>query len=258
MVSKVRKLSQVKDVASYEKAKQGFLFWKQAQGVSERTLLDYKKHLKQFFSRFPECWQSGSMKDSIMEYMSDDIMPATYNLRLIYLKAFFDWCVGEDMLSENCLKGFKKRKAQPRIVEISEDVLKRLLELPDKSTFAGLRDYGLLLFTLDTGIRPKEALLLTIADFDLDRRIVIIPASEAKTRKMRILPFLPSTAKYLSKLVSARHPSWGKDIPVFCSYAGTPLTAITWGDRLELYSKKLGHQDTSLCPAPLFCPDVSP
>jgi hypothetical protein len=39
-MSKVRKISQEKDITSWEKAKQGFLFWKQAQGVSERTLLD--------------------------------------------------------------------------------------------------------------------------------------------------------------------------------------------------------------------------
>ncbi len=49
-MSKVRKVSQAKDASSWEKAKQGFLFWKQAQGLSERTLFDYRKHLKQFFS----------------------------------------------------------------------------------------------------------------------------------------------------------------------------------------------------------------
>ncbi len=106
-MSKVRKVSQAKDASSWEKAKQGFLFWKQAQGLSERTLFDYRKHLKQFFSRFPECWLGGTMKESIMENMSDDIKPATYNLRLIYLKAFFNWCVNKEILSENCLKGFK-------------------------------------------------------------------------------------------------------------------------------------------------------
>lgn len=53
-----------------------------------------------------------------MEYMSDDIKPATYNLRWVYLKAFFSWCIGEGYLNENPLDGFKKRKAQERIVDI--------------------------------------------------------------------------------------------------------------------------------------------
>jgi len=39
--------------------------------------------------------------------------------------------------------------------------------MPDKTTFAGLRDYTMLLLTLDTGIRPKEALSLQVDDINL-------------------------------------------------------------------------------------------
>lgn len=140
-------------VSSWEEALRGFLFWKQAQGISKTTLQDYRLHVIRFFTRYPDCWSDGDLKNSAIEYMADDIKPATFNLRLIYLKVFFEWCVGEGKLSQNPLKGFKKRKAQPRIVEVPENTLQRLLELPNKKTFAGLRDYALLLFTLDTGTR---------------------------------------------------------------------------------------------------------
>ena len=39
-----------------DEALQGFIFWKQAQGVSERTLKDYRSHVGQFFKRFPEAF----------------------------------------------------------------------------------------------------------------------------------------------------------------------------------------------------------
>jgi site-specific recombinase XerD len=61
----------------------------------------------------------------------------------------------------------------------------------------------------------------------------------SKVRKISQAKDVSSWEK-AKQLMSARHPSWGEDIPVFCSYAGTPLNAVTWGDRLELYSKRLG------------------
>lgn len=139
------------------------------------------------------------------------------------MRAFFQWCVNEDYLVENPLKGFKKRKAQPRAVDVPEDILQRLLKLPDTTTFAGLRDYVLILFTLDTGIRPKEATSLKVKDFDLKHNLTTVPADESKTRTTRILPILPPTAQAIHKLVKVRHPSWDNDIPVFCSCEGTQL-----------------------------------
>lgn len=227
-------------VSSWEETFKGFIFWKQAQGVSKTTLNDYRQHVTRFFTRYPDCWSEGHIKDSVIEYMADEIKPATFNLRLIYLKVFFEWCVGEGRLSQNPLNGFKKRKAQPRIVEVPENTLQRLLALPDQSTFAGLRDFALIIFTLDTGIRPKEALLLTVTDFDLERLSVIVPADVAKTRTTRVLPILPQTVEVIHKLINVRHSLWSNGNPVFCSNEGTSLTRHTWGDRLEMYSKQLG------------------
>jgi site-specific recombinase XerD len=241
MKSKVLKINNVNNMTvTWEEAMEGFLFFKKANGLSQRTLSDYKEHIQYFFRRYPNSWQSPKLKISVIEYMSDDIKPATYNIRLIYLRGFFEWCCQEDYLDLNPMKAFKKRKAEPRIVSISEESLKKLLELPDLSTFAGLRDYALIFFTLDTGIRPKEAFSLKIQDFDLKHLSVTIPTSIAKTRTSRSLPLLPPTAEAIHKLLLVRHPSWTKTIPVFCSSEGTSLNRHTWNDRMEFYSEKLG------------------
>lgn len=87
--------------------------------------------------------------------MSDNIKPATYNIRRAYLKTFFQWSIDEGYIDENPLEGFKKRKTQGRIIDVPKDILTKLLKLPNIKTFAGLRDYSLIVFTLDTGVRPK-------------------------------------------------------------------------------------------------------
>lgn len=67
----------------------------------------------------------------------------------------------------NPFNELKKRRDEGRVVNIDCDTLKRLLSMPEANTFAGQRDYALLLLTLDTGIRPKEALSLLPDDVNL-------------------------------------------------------------------------------------------
>ena len=174
--------------------------------------------------------------------MSQEIKPATYNIRLVYLKAFFAWSINEGYLVENPLQGFKRRKAEPRIVNTPEEILQALLKTPNQKTFTGLRDYALILLTLDTGIRPKEAINLLENHFDLKHLVINIPSEEAKTRTSRSLPILPPTAQAINRLIRARHPSWRTDTPVFCSSEGSTLSRFTWGDRMQLYSKTLGFK----------------
>ncbi|MTI85328.1 MAG: site-specific integrase [Firmicutes bacterium] len=236
----VKKKKTLPEKENWEEAFQGFLLWKQAQGLSETTLDDYKKHVNLFFKRHPKAFGPKNLKAAIYVYMSEQIKPATYNLRLAYLRAFFNWCVEEGFLTENPLAKFKRRKAEGRIVNVEEESLKRLIQLPDKEAFAGLRDYALMLLTLDTGIRPKEAFSLLSEDINIRSLEVHIRSEESKTRSSRTLPIGPVTAKAIQELISSRHPDWRQKVPVFCSCEGTPLNRHTWGKRLEMYSKMLG------------------
>jgi site-specific recombinase XerD len=111
--------------ASWTDALQSFLFWKQAQGIAPRTLEDYRKHVTQFFTRYPQAYQEENLRKSIQEYMAQPVKPATFNLRLVYLKAFFNWCVAERIFALNLLSGFKRKKDGGRIVSIDSDILKR-------------------------------------------------------------------------------------------------------------------------------------
>lgn len=226
---------------SWQDALQQFLFYKRAEGRSELTLRDYEFHVTNFFKHFPNCFDNEKqLKKCLLEYLSQPIKPATYNLRLTYLKAFFKWCVGEGLLSQNPLEGLPKRKAEGRIVNVETEILKKLLQLPDRKTFCGLRDYALILLVLDTGIRPKEAFSLLIEHFDFKTLQVYIPSEAAKTRVSRLLPILPVTATAIKKLIAARHPQWDDKVPVFCTVEGKPMNRNVWEKRMNKYSKQLG------------------
>ncbi|HHV61218.1 MAG TPA: tyrosine-type recombinase/integrase [Firmicutes bacterium] len=229
---------------TWQDALQDFLFWKQAQGIAPRTLTDYRKHITQFFTRYPDAYNPANLRQRVLEYMAEDIMPATFNLRREYLKAFFSWCVREGIFPRNPFHDIPKKKDPGKIRHLPEDVLQRLLSLPDRSTFSGLRDYALILLTLATGIRPGEALSILPADINLRGLSITIKSSVSKTRQEAVLPIPPQVAEAIRELLNARHPSWHGNVPVFCSYSGRPLTVDEFGDRLERYSKKLGTKVT--------------
>jgi integrase len=191
--------------------------------------------------RYPTAWStSDRLAEAAFDYLAEDITPSTYNNRLVYLRTFFNWCVERGIIGSNPIANIKKRKAEPRVVSIDEKILRELLKLPDQDKYTGLRDYCIILITLDCGIRPSEAFRLLPVDFREKAAEIHIPAKIAKARKSRTLPLSDMTVRALRKLLLARPDEWGPDVPIFCTYEGRQLNRHTWGDWLELYSEQLG------------------
>lgn len=239
-LTKVRKLVP----ATYELALEQFLLWKKAQGISEQSMKDYKEHVNRFFRRYPDANDpvaSHALERSAYDYLGEDnIKPDTYNNRLVYLSTFLKWCVDKGMMEYNPLLNYKKRKAEGRIVNIDENVIRQLLMLPDTSTYTGLRDQALIMFFLDTGIRPKEAFAFRELDFNIKALEVEVRQETAKTKASRTLHYSPETANIISELLTVRPEEWDDSVPVFCTYEGNKLNRHSWGDRIEFYAKKLG------------------
>ena len=77
-----------------------------------------------------------------------------------------------------------KRKSIHFVNTPNEDVQK-LLQGFDKTTFAGLRDYCIIVTILDTGIRPSEALCICEENVNFPMKEIRLPAEITKTRKER-------------------------------------------------------------------------
>lgn len=234
---------------SWEEVLEAFLLFRKALGNSPRTLEDYRQHVGFFFRSYPtihdmESWGGVALRDSLLDHMGRFTAPVTFNLRLSSLRIFFEWAIKEGLLSSNPTEGLRKRKTSPRIVNIPKEVLSRLLELPDKSTFAGVRDYALFLLHLDTGIRPGEASNLLLSDFDLRAGTIEVRSTVSKTRTRRTLFLNRPAIKAMTDYLSVRPPEW-EDLPIFCTWEGRPFTPYAWGQRIrDAYEERLGVRIT--------------
>jgi len=232
---------------SWEEVIEQFIYYIRAQGRAERTVADYRQHINALFKRTPSVWPD-RVKDAVYKYLADDIKPATYNMRRKYLKVFFNWCVEEGYIEKNPLDGTKARKDPGRVVNIDPEVIEELLTLPNKKTFSGLRDLALLELTLDTGIRPGEAFALLPGDINTKSREIYIRQDVSKTRVPRTLVVSPQVIVSIRRLLDARLPEWGKDVPVFCTYEGTKMTRHRWNDRLRIYCSRLKQKGAKIRP----------
>jgi site-specific recombinase XerD len=228
-----------------------FMDYRTADGLSGRTLKDYRYHILRFHSwchdrQINVFGDHRNLQIAIRLYFTEltYYKPAYYNLAVQNLKAFFAWCVRNNYLKENPSAFLKKRKDEPKIRSIDEKTIDKLLAIPNQSTYAGLRDYVLMLLMLDTGIRPEEALSLKPQDFELERRLVTISAETAKTRETRTLPFSSPVCYQIKRLLSVRPKEW-ENVLVFASDKGTKLRVESLCKRFSKYSKQLGTSITA-------------
>ena len=161
-------------------------------------------------------------------------------MRLKTFRPFFEFCVNEGVFSSSPAEGLKYRRDEPRVVDHSMDDIKKILDSIGQFTFMSLRDTTLLLFQLDSGARPSEALQLRPIDVDTHSRCAVIRAATSKTRKGRSVFFSDHTAAVLQKLVDVRPEEWSADTPIFCTSYGTAWNTHAWSVQLRRYAEKAG------------------
>jgi|GEM_PF-2710403 hypothetical protein len=78
MAKRVRKVTQS---ILWEAMLRMFLAEKRAQGRSDTTIHDYDYHIHKFYRLYPY----GDLQENLYTYMTENISPATYNIRLAYI-----------------------------------------------------------------------------------------------------------------------------------------------------------------------------
>ena len=218
-----------------------FLAWRKSQGASQSTLQGYSANITIFFKRFPTAWSSTCRECLLVHLSQDGISTATYNNRLKTFRPFFQFAAREGAFRESPAAEFKYRRGEtPRIVDHPMEDVKKILDVIGTDTFPSLRDTALLLFSIDTGIRPSEALQLRPSDIDAHLRRAVIRAATAKTRTGRNVYFSERTAAMIDRLIQVRPQEWDNAVPVFCTSYGGEWNTHAWTVQLRRYAQKAG------------------
>ncbi|MES2888531.1 MAG: tyrosine-type recombinase/integrase [Pseudomonadota bacterium] len=149
---------------------------------------------------------------------------ATRNCRRAAIRGFFKHLLRSDLAhSQQCIRVLaipaKKARLRPATYLEAEDA-RLIINMPDKRTDDGWRDYVLLLFLYNCGARVSETTGLQWDDLQLaaPRQVRL----RGKGKKERMLPLWAETANALHRLRGISGGSGGQC--VFVNRLGQPLT----------------------------------
>lgn len=229
------------------KSFQDFLVFKQAQGICQETIRQYKVNFKMYCRYCEDSLDINNLKQGALKLFSSlsNKSNVTYNMPYKYLNCFFNWCIKEGILEINPLKalGLKKKKEKPREVNIPYAVINEVLNSFNLKTYAGFRNYVFMIVTLDTGIRPNELLNISIDDIDKKSKTLTVRESVAKTRRKRVLPLSHISFEMLLKLIDLTPIEWGLN-RVFYTADGNKLTSSRWTHIMGEHCKRLNLKVT--------------
>ncbi len=134
-------------------------------------------------------------------------VPATRNVRLAAIHAFFRYCAAEhpdhlELCQRVLAVPFKRARSRP--VEYLEfDEIQAVLTAIDRTPLDGRRDYALLATMFNTGARVQEIVSLRVARCAAPDKPPHVRLF-GKGRKERVCPLWPQTAEILSALLAER------------------------------------------------------
>jgi len=188
------------------------------KALGKQTLLAYKNDLFQIEEKLQKPLISLDTQE-VFSLLCAYTNKRTLNRKLSALNSFFDFCYKSQFLEQkHHFKSAKIPKNLPKFLSYEE--IKRGLELIDRSSWIGLRDYALILFLYGSGARISEALALKREDIEGEW----LRIRHAKGQKERVVPLAKNAIKALDTYLSAR------EFPceyVWCNYQKKPLSRIS-------------------------------
>ena len=126
--------------------------------------------------------------------------PGYQNRRHREVRAFFSWCLRLDVVETNVFSRVPLAKQEKKIrLPFEQQDVVRLLGALDRSSLKGCRDYALILFLLDTGVRVGECATVRIEEVDWDEGRVLV---HGKAQKQRYVGISASTSEALREYMT--------------------------------------------------------
>ena len=198
--------------------------------ISVNTRRNYSKAIADFFHRI---YDSEASEQFLTQFLSlhqpeavyqvrhyrqllieAKLSPSTINVRLSALKSFVDYARQVEQCNFNladvtCLKV----ESYGDTTGIAVAGFREMLQLPDRSTIQGIRDYAILRLLWDNALRRNEICSLDVCDFDKSGRLSIL--GKGKIQKSKI-DLSPATTIALSQWLAAKG-DYCSSAPLFTS-----------------------------------------
>lgn len=225
-----------------------FLLSKKLNGVKEITLESYRK----VFMNFEHQTGKPIDYDNLMEQVADFFFAInwysdmTFNNQRAHLNGYFNYLVRENILKDNPIKSLSvaRRQEDDRPRPTNKDDLLKLLAVIPKYSYAGVRDYTMILLMADTGIRPAEVVRLREDHLNLARSCIVLTKDITKTKRERVTPISDGIKSSLIKFGKITKSQFSEREYLFLTEQGEKMETYVLRSNMKRYSEKAGVKIT--------------
>lgn len=236
-------LNEERKSISWDDAVELFISNMKIKGLSYNTMRWYRENLVALtkvlksleLEREPGLITESNIKEVVLKMVNSGLSSTTVNHRVRSIKQFYKFMVKEGYMSLNPAEKLERKK--PKTVKIqafNEEQLTSLLSVADKTRFVGFRDYTMILFMLDTGVRVSELVGIKLMDIRMKDGEVLI--TEGKGGKQRRVFISTKTKEMLRKYLRTRGDISGNE-HLFITSDNKPMKQRTVQERLTIYGK---------------------
>lgn len=249
-----------------------FVRAKESQGMRPRTINEYIRHIGYLTDYLTEIrgvlepFVDDLSGDVIREYVrylltekrrykessgrrdkTVGLAPDTVNIRLRTLKTMCRFWHAEGIAKINAMENVKfvSKDEGDEVPGLSDATVDLILSSFDETQFSEWRDKVICLLMLDTGLRPTEAVELTIDRVDFRMLTIYVPSQVAKNKRNREVPVSKEVAKLLKELYDESLSYFGETEHFFNTAYGEPMTADSFRKRLNRRKERLGLEKLS-------------
>jgi site-specific recombinase XerD len=178
---------------NYRKAVLQYLEYLEIErGRSEKTIANYHHYLERLGDFAGDITTSDIDAELIRKWRlwlnrlasgrGEDLAKVTQNYHLIALRNFLRWCLRRDIATLAPDKIELAKVSRKEVNFLSPDEVERLINSPDSSTDAGLRDKAILELLFSSGLRVSELVGLNREHINLKRREFTVRGKGQKDR----------------------------------------------------------------------------
>lgn len=251
---------------TYDHSYRVFLNGKKALNVRRPTIVSYEEHYRFFRNWLTYKGYELEYTDELtteivyeyINYMKEDhyniktkvagLSTQTINARIRFLKTFYSFLEKEQLIAENVMLAIKYLRVDAYKAELlTDEEMKRLLNVPDVKLYPQWRDKVFMHVLYDTCLRMHEAITLEESDINFATHKINLPSNKAKDRRHRVIPLSNITVKMLSKLITENKAAFGDVSYVFLNWYGERLSEDTFRRSIKRYVAKAGITKNFTC-----------
>lgn len=215
---------------------------------SRNTLEAYKRDIAGFFAFLkkrdidePDNVTNTEIVAFLMELKNEGRAPATINRKMASVRAYYNYLVEKQIISQNPTRNIKTPKVEKKGLEyLSIEEVDKLLAMPDDS-IRGKRDRAILELLYATGIRVNEVIAANVSDVNLRIGFFTCPGESGKARIIPIgRPAKAALEEYIFNSRDMIVKENKEEKALFVNYYGKRMTRQGLWKIMKEYAGKAG------------------